>query len=205
MKNYKEKIKLDGGWKKAIDFIKGLFTANVPGYRFYTTKGTHLTKEEILELRKVPMLLPDFIAQIIGSHLIGRQVRMFRTHNVILTLTASLIAAALNNELVATTDMAINYQELGTGTTAPDAGDTGLETPSAGTRKAVSSIARSNNVLVITSFWDVGEATGTWKEFVLFINGTATSNSGTPLNRIGIDVTVASGDALTLDGELEVN
>ena len=151
------------------------------------------------------MFLPDRIAEVIAKNLIGRSVRMYRTHNIVPTVSRTAIAAALAGQLSTLSEIEINYQELGTGTTAPSNSDTDLETPSAGTRKVVSSISQSLNVISITSFWAVTEATGTWKEFSLFINGTGTSNSGTLFNRIAIDITVASIEAMTLDGEVVIN
>lgn len=122
-------------------------------------------------------------------------------HNLVVTGGKALLVAALAQDLATVSDLRITHQELGTGTNAPSYADTGLQTPAGGTtRKAVSSLGFSANVLSITSFWAVGEATGTWREYGLFIKGTGTSNSGTLWNRVAINQTVAADKALTIDG-----
>lgn len=122
--------------------------------------------------------------------------------NLVTTVGKTLLAKAVASGLASTTEAKISYQELGTGATAPSYADTGLQTPSGGTRKAITSLAYSANVVSLTAFWAVGEATGTWAEFGTFIGGTETSNSGTLWNRIATSATVASDKALTIDGTI---
>lgn len=115
------------------------------------------------------------------------------------------MAKAITGGIATVTEIKITHQELGTGTTTPANGDTGLQTPSAGTRKTISSMAYSSNQMNFTSFWAATEATGTWREFALFINGTGTSNSGTLFNHVAINITVGASDALTIDGTVTVS
>jgi hypothetical protein len=199
MNTYKETIKMNGGINKWMSFFMWLFSAKIAGYRFY------VSKKETARLRAIPMFVPDRVAEIIGERMIGRYVRMYRTHNIVPTVSRTAMAAALAGQYSLISQIIINYQELGTGTNPPANSDTGLQTPSAGTRKVVSSISQSLNVISITSFWAATEATGTWREFSLFINGTATSNSGTVFNRVAMNITVASTEAMTLDGEMVIN
>lgn len=159
-------------------------------WRFYITNGTPLTKEELAVVR--------------AGGKCERVVGYFETHNIIPTVAREAIAKALSAQIASKAEIAINYQQLGTGTTAPANTDIGLETPSAGTRKVISSLGYSANLLTITCFWAAGEATGSWKEMCTFINGTATSNSGTCFNRIAINVTVGASNALTVDGEVTI-
>ncbi len=196
---------MNGGINKWMSFFMWLFSVKVAGYRFYVTEKTNLTKREVVKLRSIPMFVPNRIAEVMGGRLIGRSVRMYRTHNIIPTVSRTAMAAALAGVYSLIGQIIINYQELGTGTNAPSNSDTGLQTPSAGTRKVVSSISQSLNVISLTSFWAATEATGTWREFSLFINGTATSNSGTLFNRVAMNITVASTEAMTLDGEMVIN
>lgn len=123
-------------------------------------------------------------------------------NNLVVTAGKAILAKGLAQNFAGVDDLKITHQELGTGTTPPAYGDTGLQTPAGSTRKAITSIGYSANVTSITSFWAVGEATGTWKEYGLFIKGTGTSNSGTLWNRVALDQTVASDKALTLDGTI---
>jgi len=205
MNTYKEIIKMNGGENKLIGFFKWIFSIKTAGYRFYITEKTNLNKKEIILLRNIPIFIPDRIAEFIGKKIIGRYVRMYRTHNIVPTISRTAMAAALAGQYSLIDQIVINYQELGTGTNTPSDSDSGLQTPSASTRKVVSSISQSLNVISITSFWAATEATGTWREFSLFINGSATSNSGTLFNRVAMNITVASTEAMTLDGEMIIN
>jgi hypothetical protein len=205
MNTYKETIKMNGGVSKIASFFAWLFSVKVAGYRFYVTERVNLTKNEIAQLKRIPIFVPDKIAEWIGERMIGRYVRMYRTHNIVPTISRTAMAAALAGVFSNIAEIEINYQELGTGTNPPANSDTALQTPSAGTRKVVSSISQSLNIISITSFWAATEATGTWREFSLFINGTATSNSGTLFNRVAMNITVSSTEAMTLDGEMVIN
>ena len=131
-------------------------------------------------------------------------IRKVHYSNIIPTVSRQQMCKALTNNIASVAEIAINYQELGTGTTTPANGDTGLQTPSAGTRKSISSSAYSSNQANFTSFWAATEATGTWREFALFINGTGTSNSGTIFNHVAINITVGASDALTIDGTVTI-
>jgi hypothetical protein len=122
--------------------------------------------------------------------------------NVITTVAKTLITQAFASDLTALSDIELNYQELGTGVTPPAAGDTGLETPDAGTRKLLASAASSLNQLNVTAFWAAGEATGTWTEYGTFSNGTAASNSGTMFNHVAISETVGASNSLSVDGTI---
>lgn len=131
-------------------------------------------------------------------------VRKVHYHNIIPTVSRAQMCKALCGEIASDTEIQISHQELGTGTTTPANTDTGLQTPSAGTRKGIGSMAASGNQANFTSFWAATEATGTWREFALFINGTGTSNSGTLFNHVAINVTVGASDALTIDGTVTI-
>lgn len=133
------------------------------------------------------------------------KIRKIHYKNIIPTVSRQQICKALTGGCAAIAEIVINYQELGTGTTTPANGDTGLQTPSAGTRKSVSSQAYSANQMNFTSFWAATEATGTWREYALFINGTGTSNSGVIFNRVAINITVGASDALTIDGTATIS
>ena len=197
-------MKMNGGLNTIRDFLLALITGAVPGYRFYVTPLTPCTENEIRKLKKIPFLLPAWISNILGRALIGRQVRMYKYHNIIPTVSRQQIGKALSGNIASVNEIKITHQELGTGTNSPSNADTGLQTPTGATRKSVSSLAYSLNQINISSFWAAGEATGTWREYAVFINGSGTSNSGVIFNRIAINITVAGGDALTLDGTVTI-
>jgi hypothetical protein len=133
----------------------------------------------------------------------GEVVHQERRNNMVVKSGLACVAAALGNDLTSLTGVQLNYQELGTGTTAPAFANTGLETPDASTRKLLNSSSHADNVVYVTAFWAAGEATGTWEEFGLFINGTATSNSGSLFNRLLLGaVEVGATNSLSVDGEV---
>lgn len=140
--------------------------------------------------------------EVVNALLATGEAELAVYENLVTTAGKTLLAKAVASGLATTNEAVINYQELGSGTTAPAYSDTGLQTPTGATRKAITSLAYSANVVSITAFWAVGEATGTHKEFGTFIGGTSTSNSGTLWNRVAIDQTVASDKALTIDGTI---
>jgi len=135
---------------------------------------------------------------------IDRVVRTYEYHNIIPTVARLQIAKMLSANVSTLAETKITHQELGTGTTTPANGDTGLQTPDGTTRKAISSGAYDSNKLNLTCFWSAGEATGTWRELGTFINGSMTSNSGVIFNHVAINVVVGSGNSLTLDGEITI-
>lgn len=196
---FQSKIDIDGGIKSFKQVFLGLISGKAPGYSFYTSKLSQLTADELLKLRKIPFLLPDALASKIGSKLIGREVKRFSYHNIIPTISRQQIGKALSGNITTIAEIVISHQQLGTGTTAPANGDTALQTPSVGTKKTVSSMSYSSNQVNITSFWAANEATGTWREFGLFIDTTVL------FNRVAINITVATGDALTLDGTVLIS
>lgn len=127
---------------------------------------------------------------------IGRECTVYKHHNIIPTIARQTMLETLAGIPVSLAETTISHQELGTGTTAPANTDTDLETPSVGTKKALSSISVSSNVLNITSFWAAGEATGTWREFGTFINSTVL------FNRVAINIAISAAQSLTIDGTI---
>lgn len=205
---YRENCDLNGGGKwNLIEWFRAFFTSKgVSGYRTFLTEQTNLSKLELAKLKAIPFHAPNWLASILAEKIIRRKCAVQKYHNIIPTVAREAIAKALSAGIAGVAEIAINYQELGTGTTAPANGDTGLETPAGGTtRKVISSCAYSANKLEITCFWSAGEATGTWKEMATFINGTGTTNSGTLFNRIALDTTVGASNALTVDGEITIS
>lgn len=182
MKNFIENFKMKGEW----DFLLSSTEIQAKMREILATAGRDAYQ--------------SFVQEGIASGLI----RHVHYSNIIPTVSRQQICKAITGNIATTTEIKVTHQELGTGTTAPANGDTGLETPSAGTRKTISSMAYSANQMTFTSFWAATEATGTWREFCLFMNGTGTSNSGTVLNRVAINITVGASDALTIDGTITI-
>ena len=131
----------------------------------------------------------------------GNIVHQETRKNLVVKEGLAWVAGALGNDLTSLSEVQLNYQELGTGTTPPTFLDAGLETPDGATRKLLNSSSHIDNVLYITAFWSAGEATGTWDEFGCFINGTGVSNSGSLFNRLMLGgVIVGASNSLSVDG-----
>lgn len=202
---YKENLKFSGGSVWALnDWVRAFTGGLVPGYRAYVVDGDNPNERELERLRKIPFLCPLWLQDILATRILGKKCKVYRYENLIPTVARQQIAKALSANITAVAEIKITHQELGTSTQAPANGDTGLILPTASTRKVISSLAFSTNKVTVTAFWAAGEATGTWREFGTFINGTATSNSGVLFNRIGINVTVSSSQSLTIDGEVTI-
>jgi len=127
----------------------------------------------------------------------GKIKRVYDYDNLIPTVGRAQIAKALEAALSALSEIEINFTSLGTGLTAPANGDTTLETETF--RKAVASLTSSSNQLFITAFYTAAEVSGTFKEAGIFINGTATLDSGVLFSRVAIDVTKSTSETLTID------
>lgn len=165
-------------------------------WRFYTTPdGVPLSRYELDLINEgVPRSLPEAMASDLASAIIGRTVRVHTRKNVITTAGRAQVNKAISGQISALSEVALTHEQLGTGTSAPSAADTNLETPAAGTKQAISSVSYSGGQLNITSFWAAGDAEGSWTEYGAFMNTTIL------FAHVGIDITVGAGDALTIDG-----
>ena len=97
----------------------------------------------------------------------------------------------------------INYTALGTGITAPAAGDTQLETETY--RKVPFSRTNSNNVGYVTAAYTAAECSGSYKECGLFSAATASANSGVLVVRAAINITKTTSQILTIDHTLTLS
>ena len=99
----------------------------------------------------------------------------------------------------------VNYADIGTGTNTPADGDTTLQTAVSRTPKANGSI--SSNVLSLFFFWpDANLSNGTYNEFGMFVDGTATVSTGQIFNRVlfGTPYTKASGEDTTVQCDITI-
>jgi hypothetical protein len=156
-----------------------------------------------------PDVLKDTL-KVVGHYLFkifdqeGNLLRRHFYRNLVPTIAKSSMAqqfAGTNSvELQAT---AI---ELGTGTNAPAAGDTALQTPTH--RKAVSSAAASNNIATLSVNFTVGDLGGafTFKEAGILGDGSAvTCQNATPggtgilYSHVAINIAVSSVESITCE------
>lgn len=129
----------------------------------------------------------------------GKITDRFKAHNLVVDTGLNSIASRLSGtDVPANKKSTITYCAVGTGTNAPAAGDTDLQTEN--TRKQVSVRSSTDNVARFRTFFNTSEANITIKEIGLFGDGaTATADSGTLFCRLAVDKTKTSSETLTLD------
>lgn len=134
----------------------------------------------------------------------GKITHQFKKHNLAVNTGLYSIAARLAGlDIPANKKGTITYCALGTGTTAPAAGDTTLETEIF--RKQVSVRSSTLGVARFRTFFNTSEANDTLKELGLFgDDASATADSGTLFCRLAIDRVKTSAETLTLDWEVSV-
>jgi len=132
-------------------------------------------------------------------YLDGQLIR--REKNLIVQSGLNFLAQLLIRENGQTNDIPIHLS-LGTGTTAPAAGDTKLVAE--GLRKQVSAKTRQANMVRLRTYFLPNEANSTWYEFGIFLAGTDAANTGTLLNRIvpSGGISKASNQTLTVEVRL---
>lgn len=133
--------------------------------------------------------------KVIGEN--GEVKHESRKKNLVVTVGLTLLANRISD---ATPDSGclVNYVAVGTGTNAPAAGNTQLQTENA--RKTVTSRINSGAVAAISTTFNAGEVpTSTIKELGLFIDGTGSANSGSLLARVNDDFAVTALDSVFID------
>ena len=117
--------------------------------------------------------------------------------NVVVDVGLTLLANRLSD---ATPDSGclVNYIATGTGTNVPGASDTQLQTENA--RKLVLSRTNDGTTAAISTTFGAGEVpTSTIRELGLFIDGTASANTGTLLARVADNFAVTALDSVFID------
>ena len=121
--------------------------------------------------------------------------------NLIPTVGRSVLAQRLANTTTYTG--IINKVALGTGNTAPANGDTQLGTETY--RNNAASLTYADNIAYITGFFTATEVSGTFAEAGLFIDGTASANTGQLFSRVLVAVTKTTLQTLTIDWQLTIS
>ena len=131
-------------------------------------------------------------------------VRKVQQHNIVTTAGLTQITKGLSTNLSTLSELEINYAAVGTGTGAPAAGDTTLDTESY--RNVVNSLNYSSNILFASMFIDFTEDSGTYYEAGLFINGTASADSGSLFDRVLLNsptgITKTTSQVLTVSFQI---
>lgn len=127
-----------------------------------------------------------------------KEVRVIK--NLVVTAGKNFTASWLAASPSSISDQFMKYLAIGTGTTAPAAGDTALETE-VGTRVA-GTISSSTNVWQHQGTFDAGNGTGAITEAGLF----NASSGGTMLARQTFSaINKASGDSLQLTWQITIS
>lgn len=133
----------------------------------------------------------------------GRVKRTKKFHNLLPTVGRTAIAQNLANVAPSPSTILVNYGSVGTNSTAANNTDTQLVAEVA--RNPIASRTNASNIAYITAFFAATEAVATLREAALFINGTATANSGTLFSRVIINVSKSGTETLTLDWTITIS
>lgn len=104
---------------------------------------------------------------------------------------------------VVTYSTIINYGAIGTGSTAPTTADTQLAAETARTTVALAQDFTFNQASLQFFFPDASLANGTYREFGMFVDGTASANTGRLFNRALFSVAYIK--AAGVDSTVEVD
>lgn len=124
-------------------------------------------------------------------------------HNLVTTIGKTLVAEFLGLNTPSVPSLRPNYCAVGTGTNAPALTDTQLQTEL--DRTTLASNSASGVVAYLTAYFGAADAIGTLKEAGLFINGSASANTGSLFNRVAINVTKSGSETLTIDFDITVS
>lgn len=127
-------------------------------------------------------------------------VRTFRESNIVPTCALEMLAKAITGSLSSLAEVEVNKSALGTGTDAPAAGDTVLDTEVY--RKDIASQSYASNVGYNTAFYTATEVSGTFYEHGIFANGTGSADTGTLVSRVLLNA--PTGIAKTLTNTLTI-
>jgi hypothetical protein len=126
--------------------------------------------------------------------LTGEVEQVIEQDNLVVNTGLAALASIIWNP---TADSQIRYVEIGTGTNAPAAGNTTLQTSYL--RKTIASANSSAAIATITGYFIASEGNTTIREAGLFIGGTASAGTGTLFSRVALNVTKTSSQTLTIE------
>jgi hypothetical protein len=128
--------------------------------------------------------------------------REFSTHNLVVLAGRAVVARRLIGDL--TYSGTIDYGALGTDATAVNAADTTLGTEVA--RKLFARRTRTDAQANFDFFYSQADTDGTYEEFGMFIDGTATVDTGQLFNHLLTGGwTKTDTEALTVSVQININ
>lgn len=122
-------------------------------------------------------------------------VQQFEVNNLVPTVGRAVLAARLAGTTTYTGT--VNKVALGSGSTSPANSDTQLTTETY--RNTILSATYASNIAYLTGFFTAAETNGTYAEVGLFIDGTASANTGQLFSHALASITKSSIQTLTID------
>lgn len=130
------------------------------------------------------------------------KVRVFHTTNRVLLAARGMQAGRLVG--VTTYSGTVNYGALGTGSTAVDDADVDLDTEVK--RKLYATRTQTDDSVVLDFYYSKSDTNGTYEEFALFIDGTASADTGLMFNRALTGGWVKTAlEAMTVSIQININ
>lgn len=176
--------------------MKGVYTFT---RAFLETKAQRDLDAKIRKYREMGRDVTDMVRMLNSIC----RTEKFVVENLLPTVGRTAIAQHLTNVSPTPSALVVNYVALGSGTNAPANGDTTLQTEVF--RNAVASRTNSSNIGYITGFYASTDTNGTYREVGLFINGTASANTGTLFSRVAVNITKTSVQTLTVDYTITIS
>lgn len=131
------------------------------------------------------------------------RARILQYANLVPNVLRYSLATLISGTTVTPTFKA-NYVGLGSGSSAPANSDTALQSES--TRAAFSNRSATNNVAYLDAFFPSTVVGGnTYLEAGIFVDGTASANTGYLLSRVAINQVLGSSQTLTLNCSVTVS
>jgi len=161
------------------------------------------TNQTDIEVKKQERAGLEGVYRFTFTDTVTGKVRVEEYHNKIPDAGLAALASQLADASPSVSPMTLSYTELGTGTNAPAAGDTALQTPTF--RKAIASRTRSGAIVYASAYYTAAECSGTFREAGIYIGGSSTPGSGTLFSRVAINITKANTETLTIDYTLTLS
>jgi hypothetical protein len=109
-------------------------------------------------------------------------VKRYIQDNIVCKAGLTQMTKGFSDNLTTLSEMAVNYAGVGDSATTPTATDTTLTNETF--RNVINTLNYADNVLYASMFIDFLEDSGTYKEAALFVNGTASVDTGSILDHV---------------------
>ncbi len=131
------------------------------------------------------------------------QIRVKRVHNLVPSVLRDSLATLISGTTVTPTFKA-NYMALGSDSTVATNADTTLGTETI--RGTFSERSAISNVAYLDKFWSTAQVGGnTYLEAGIFVDGTASVDTGFLLSRVVINEAMGVNETLTINATITIN